>query len=46
MEKLEHILSKVLKPAQYTGGEYNQIIKEKDKVSKRVIPEVIPYEDY
>ena len=36
MEKLEQILSKVLKPAQYTGGEYNQIIKDKDKVDIRV----------
>ena len=28
-KRLERILPKVQKPARYTGGEYNQIIKEK-----------------
>ena len=30
------ILQRVQKPARYTGGEYNQIIKEKDSVDLRV----------
>ncbi len=33
--KLEKALKKVLKPARYTGGEYGQIIKDKNKVSAR-----------
>jgi len=36
LEKLESILPNVLKPARYTGGEYNQIVKDKDKVEVRV----------
>jgi len=36
LEKLESILPKVLKPARYTGGEYNQIVKDKTKVQVRV----------
>ena len=32
-KKLERILPRVQKPARYTGGEYNQIIKNKDEHS-------------
>ena len=28
-KRLERILPRVQKPARYTGGEYNQIIKDK-----------------
>ena len=35
-KRLERILPRVQKPARYTGGEYNQIIKDKDKVELRV----------
>ena len=35
-QRLERILPRVQKPARYTGGEYNQIIKDKDKVELRV----------
>lgn len=35
-EKLERILPKVQKPARYTGGEYNEIIKDKSAVDTRV----------
>ncbi|MCL2819844.1 MAG: TIGR03960 family B12-binding radical SAM protein [Oscillospiraceae bacterium] len=35
-QKLEKILSKVQKPARYTGGEYNQVIKNKQDISVRV----------
>jgi radical SAM family uncharacterized protein len=35
-KKLERVLPKVQKPARYTGGEYNQIIKDKDAVDLRV----------
>ena len=35
-KRLERILPNVQKPARYTGGEYNQIIKEKDGVELRV----------
>ncbi len=35
-KKLERILPRVQKPARYTGGEYNQIIKDKEKVDLRV----------
>lgn len=34
--KLERILPTVQKPARYVGGEYNQIVKEKDAVDVRV----------
>ena len=34
-QKLERILSKVTKPARYTGGEYNSVMKEKDRVRVR-----------
>ena len=34
--RLERILPRVQKPARYTGGEYNQIIKNKAKVELRV----------
>jgi len=34
--KLERVLKKVQKPARYTGGEYNQIIKNKQDVNVRV----------
>ena len=34
--QLERILQKVQKPARYTGGEYNQVIKDKDSVYIRV----------
>ena len=32
---LEHILPKVQKPARYTGGEYNAVVKEKQSVKTR-----------
>ena len=35
-KRLERILSKVQKPARYTGGEYNQIIKDKADIDIRV----------
>ncbi|MCL2158910.1 MAG: TIGR03960 family B12-binding radical SAM protein [Oscillospiraceae bacterium] len=35
LEKLEKILSKVQKPARYTGGEYNECIKDKSKIDVR-----------
>lgn len=35
-EKLERILPLVQKPARYTGGEYNEIIKDKSTVDTRV----------
>ncbi len=34
--KLKRILPKVQKPARYTGGEYNEIIKDKNAVSLRM----------
>jgi radical SAM family uncharacterized protein len=34
--KLEQILLKVQKPARYTGGEYNQVIKNKKDVEIRI----------
>ena len=35
-KRLERILPKVQKPARYTGGEYNQIIKKKDEDELRL----------
>ena len=35
-KRLERILPRVQKPARYTGGEYNQIIKDKAKVDLRL----------
>ena len=35
-KKLERILPRVQKPARYTGGEYNQIMKDKHAVDLRV----------
>lgn len=35
-KRLERILPKVQKPARYTGGEYNQIIKSKNEVELRL----------
>jgi len=35
-KRLERILPQVQKPARYTGGEYNQIIKDKNAVELRV----------
>ena len=35
-KRLERILPRVQKPARYTGGEFNQIIKDKDKVDLRL----------
>ena len=32
---LEHILSKVQKPARYTGGEYNAVVKDRQSVATR-----------
>ena len=32
---LEHILPKVQKPARYTGGEYNAVVKDKRTVDVR-----------
>ena len=34
--RLDRILPKVQKPARYTGGEYNQIIKDRNSVSVRI----------
>lgn len=34
-KRIERILPRVQKPARYTGGEYNQIIKDKDQVRVR-----------
>jgi len=34
--KLERVLQKVQKPARYTGGEYNQVVKDKSAVDLRV----------
>lgn len=36
LNKLERILQKVQKPARYVGGEYKQIIKNKDKTDIRI----------
>ncbi len=35
-KRLERILPRVQKPARYSGGEYNQIIKDKSEVDLRV----------
>ena len=35
-KRLERILPKVQKPARYTGGEFNQIIKNKDEIELRL----------
>ena len=35
-KRLERILPRVQKPARYTGGEYNQIIKDRDAVDIRL----------
>ena len=35
-KRLERILPRVQKPARYTGGEYNQIIKDRDGVDIRL----------
>ena len=35
-QKLERILMRVQKPARYTGGEFNQVIKDKSKIDLRV----------
>ena len=35
-KRLKRILPKVQKPARYTGGEYNQIIKDKADVDLRM----------
>ena len=35
-QHLERILQKVQKPARYTGGEYNQVLKDKGGVDTRV----------
>ena len=35
-KRLERILPRVQKPARYTGGEYNQILKDKEKVDIRL----------
>ena len=34
--KLERILPRVQKPARYTGGEYNAVVKDRDQVRLRV----------
>jgi len=34
--KLERVLHRVQKPSRYTGGEYNQIIKDKDRTEIRI----------
>ena len=33
--KLERVLPRVQKPARYTGGEYNAVVKNRDKVDLR-----------
>ncbi len=33
-KRLERILPRVQKPARYTGGEYNQILKDRDAVDR------------
>ena len=33
---LHQILMNVQKPARYTGGEYNQIVKDRDSVRQRI----------
>ena len=35
-KRLKRILPRVQKPARYTGGEYNQILKNKDEVELRL----------
>ena len=35
-KRLERILPRVQKPARYTGGEYNQIIKNKEQIELRL----------
>jgi len=35
-QKLERVLNKVQKPARYSGGEYKQIIKDKQNVNVRI----------
>ncbi len=35
-KRLERILPRVQKPARYTGGEYNQILKNKEQIDLRV----------
>ena len=35
-KRLERILPRVQKPARYTGGEYNQILKDREKAELRV----------
>ena len=35
-KRLKRILPRVQKPARYTGGEYNQILKNKDEVDLRL----------
>ncbi len=35
-QKLTRLLPKVQKPARYTGGEYNQIVKDKSAVAVRI----------
>ena len=35
-KRLEGILPKVQKPARYTGGEYNQITKDRDNINLRI----------
>lgn len=35
-KRLERILPKVQKPARYTGGEYNQVIKDKTQIDLRM----------
>ncbi len=35
-KRLERILPRVQKPARYVGGEYNQIIKDRESVNIRL----------
>lgn len=37
IQKLDRILLKVEKPGRYVGGEYNQIVKDWNKVSSKVV---------
>ena len=36
MDKLERILQRVQKPARYSGGEYNETIKDKSSAEVRI----------
>ena len=31
-ERIKHLLARVEKPGRYTGGEYGELIKDKEKI--------------